>query len=449
MKHIRIREEMQRHHWAMLPQSLQAMLAALDGFELSAEDYTKFHAQTEEHKLNSVHNFGSVVEGSLYSSIKGSTGFLDIDGPIIPRATWFSDVSGLVSLDVLTSEFKALEKNEAVKTIVFVMDTPGGVVTGISDFTALVKASTKRTETFAWMAASAGYEVASATDKITVPPTGLTGSIGTVLGLTDRSEADAKRGIKHIEIVASQSPNKRPDATTAEGQKILQTLVDELASVFVSTVAINRGVSEETVLSTFGAGAVFAGERALSVGMVDAISDLDTFVKAFGENTSSLRGFGFSAASANNQGEPDMSEPAEKKTAAELRKEQPEAVAAIEAEATTAERDRLKSIEAVAAKFDNALPSVKTEAIKNINAKKYDADATPESVALGLMDVVAKAQVDAVDEFGEGRRANAVTAGKLSSATPPETDAEATEAEASKVRVTALCDAREASQKKE
>jgi len=444
MKPIKILEEAKRHHWAMLPESLEAIRSFLEGYDLDAKDHELFHALDKETKISSADSFGGRVDGSFYTSIKGNTGFLQIDGPIIPRATWFSEISGMVSLDVLTAEFKALEQDDKISTIVLVVDSPGGVITGVSDFAALVKASSKRTETFAWMAASAAYEIVSATDKITTPDTGLVGSIGTVLMLTDTRQADAKRGIQQIEIVSSQSPNKRPDPLTEAGREVLQTLVNEIADVFVSNVASNRGVSVDTVLSTFGAGAMFAAARAHGAGMIDSIMDLDTFIKSFGGHDGSLRGFGFSAEAANNQGEV-MSETIEAKTAETLRSEQPEAVTEIVTAAKTEERDRLKAIEAVAEKFDNALPSVKVEAVAYINANKYAPNATPETVALGLVDVIAKAQVDAVDAFGDERRASADIAGGVSTATPP-ADAEAADAEASEERSTALNAARKAEQ---
>ena len=446
MKPIKILEEAKRHHWAMLPESLEAIRSFLEGYDLNAKDHELFHALDKETKISSADSFGSRVDGSFYTSIKGNTGFLQIDGPIIPRATWFSEISGMVSLDVLTAEFKSLEQNDAIKTIVLVVDSPGGVITGVSDFAALVKASSKRTETFAWMAASAAYEIVSATDKITTPDTGLVGSIGTVLMLTDTRQADAKKGIQQIEIVSSQSPNKRPDPLTEKGREVLQTLVNEIADVFVSNVASNRDVTVDTVLETFGAGAVFAAARAHKAGMIDSIMDLDTFIKSFGADTNSLRGFGLSATVVNNQeGDHVMSETIKTKTAEVLRNEQPDAVAEIVTAAKTEERERLKTIEAVVVKFDNALPTVKAKAVEYINANKYAVDATPETVALGLVDIIAKAQVAAVDDFGEERRTSANIAGGMSTAVPSEDD-EAAEAAASEKRTIALCEARKAEQ---
>lgn len=445
MKPIKILEEVQRHHWAMTPESLRAMLSVLDDFDLNETDYQFFHALDKETKLLAVESFGRRDESSLYTSVKGRTGFLQVFGPIIPRATWFSETSGLVSLDVLTSEFKKLERSEEIDTVAFMADSPGGAVTGVSDFAALVKASSKRTEAFVWTAASAMYWIVSAVDKITISGAGMAGSIGTVLGVQDRREADAKRGIKNIEIVSSQSPNKRPDVATEEGRKVLQTLVNEITDVFVSVVAINRGVTVETVLETFGAGAMFAAARAHAAGMIDAVTDLDSFIESFGGNERSLRGFGPSVVTTDNQGENVMADEIKILTSETLRKEQPKAVAEIVAAAKTEERERLKAIEAVVIKFDNALPPVKAKAIEHINASKYAVDATPETVALGLVDVIAKAQVQAVDDFGEGRRANAVTAGKISGAVPSDGD-EVEEAKASEERTTALCKARKAEQ---
>ena len=68
---------------------------------------------------------------------------------------------------------------------------------------------------------------------------------------------------KTIEIVSSQSPNKRPDISTEEGRAKIQARVDELAEVFIAKVARNRGITAVDVVKNFGAGDVSVGQYAV------------------------------------------------------------------------------------------------------------------------------------------------------------------------------------------
>jgi ClpP class serine protease len=259
MKYPKIIAEIERTQWAITPEALHGIEKAVDK-GLTAEDYALFH------KSEAISDFDSekptIVDGK---------GLLVINGPIVPRAKAFTRASGLVAIDKLTSDFKALEADESVKEIRFLVDSPGGAVTGTSDFAQLIKASSKPTKAFiVGQAASAAYWIVSAADQIVASDTSISGSIGIVLTYDTIGE---KR-----QIVSAQSPDKRPDLETEKGRAVLQRQVNEVADVFVETVARNRGVSVDTVLKDFGRGASVVAKRALSVGMIDEISTINDFM---------------------------------------------------------------------------------------------------------------------------------------------------------------------------
>jgi ClpP class serine protease len=259
MKHPKIIAEIESTQWAITPEALQGILRAVET-GLTSEDYELFHKVAAPTDFKN--NFPLVVEG---------TGILVVNGPIIPRADALSQSSGIVSIDQLTKDFKALEANEKVKEIRFIVDSPGGALTGISDFAQLVKASAKPTSSFiVGQAASAAYWIVSATDRIVASNTSQSGSLGIV------SVHDGEKTGR--EIVSSQSPNKRPDLDTKEGRAVVQQVVNELADVFVETVADNREVSVDKVLSDFGQGGMVVAKRALAVGMIDEIATIDEFM---------------------------------------------------------------------------------------------------------------------------------------------------------------------------
>jgi len=274
MKYPKILAEISSNQWAITPEALNGILSALNG-ELSAEDYRLFHAVSQEQKEAFASEAGSRPEGTRFTRIDGKNGFLFIDGPIIPRSSGISDISGLTSISQLTKEWIALESNESIETIVGVFDTPGGAVAGVSDFAKLVQASEKNTIAFVFgNAASAGYWIASAFKTIVSSDTGLVGSIGVVMTVvvTDNDRI--------VEIVSSQSPFKRDNVKTKAGRERAKTIVDDLADVFIGSVAEFRGVKPAKILNSYGKGAMVVAARAKKAGMIDAISTLRDLIES-------------------------------------------------------------------------------------------------------------------------------------------------------------------------
>jgi ClpP class serine protease len=445
MHRAKLIEEITRHAWAITEPALDAILSVVDGEDLSDDKYALFHARAEEQRVNCDDQFGKRVPGSYYSSIDNGVGYMMIDGPIIPRATLFSDVSGMVSVSALTSEFMALQKNPSVHTIALLMDSPGGAVTGISDFASLVRASEKPTIGFTWMAASAAYWIVAATDTIVSSETGIVGSIGAVMSMVDTTEADRKKGIRTIEIVSSQSPFKRVNVDTPEGYAVKQKFVDDLAEVFVGSVAMDRGVSREKVLSDFGQGGLKVAAEAASIGMVDKVMSLGEFI-AFTQDRNNQHSFAGGMVSRQASISAEAEEKTEKiemeKTPEQIAAEEKamnEKIAAAKLEAAEGERARIKAIESLNDGFASALPSVKEKVSAEIDRLKFEDGATPESVSMKLLPIVAIAQVGSVEDAGKGRREASAIAGKIN-ANAPEDNAGASEVE-SKGRVNKLVEA--------
>lgn len=397
-----IAAEILKRQWMILPASLRAMLSVLDGDKLSADDYKKFHAVQKDIKLKAFSQFGSAVDDTHYSYRRNNVGVLVVDGPIIPRATWFSNMSGMVSLDQLEAEMRAFEEDTTIDHIVGVFDTPGGAVTGLADFTdALKSLQTPTTAYTLGMMASAGYFIGSGFNQIVSAADGLVGSIGTVLTLQDDTEAMKKRGLASVEIVSSQSPNKRPDLAQPEGRAVLQTLVDDLADVFVDTVARNRAVNREDVLENYGQGAMLIASKAVDVGMIDSVSTLEKLITSV-EKIPQKSGFKKRLTSVGSTAEDNMSKENDL-TADERQAEIDAAVKKAQQQAVAAERNRLTEIDALAAKFANDTPSVVKAVNEHIAKAKQDPEATAGSVAVELIDVAQAARTVAVGNYAKNK----------------------------------------------
>lgn len=209
---------------------------------------------------------------------EGNTAVINITGPIFRYANIFTEISGATSVSsILKSITEATDPANGVDLLVFNFDTPGGEATEIASLAELIHGLEIKTVGYVGaMAASAGYWLASATDEIVIGSTGMVGSIG-VIGTFHREGDEEKE--RTIEIISSQSPDKRIDVSTDDGRAKMQVMIDKMADVFINDVAKYRGVSPETVILNFGQGGLKIGAEAVESGMADRIGLLESVLK--------------------------------------------------------------------------------------------------------------------------------------------------------------------------
>lgn len=255
-------------HWAILPESLTQMM--------------EIAARTMDEPITTIEaleaKIGKQITDTGGVTLRDGVATISVSGPLFRYANLFTMLSGATSYETLSTDLQQALDNSQVRSIILSIDSPGGEVNGNAELSQMVYDARGRKPIVAYishMGASAAYWLASAAQEVVVDPTSLVGSIGTVISIADRSAADAAKGVKTIEIVSSQSPKKRMAATSSEGQSALQTIVDDIASVFVEAVARNRGVSVDTVLSEFGQGGVLVGAAAVDQGLADRLGSYE------------------------------------------------------------------------------------------------------------------------------------------------------------------------------
>jgi capsid assembly protease len=216
---------------------------------------------------------------------RGNVAIIPVTGPIMRYASFFSRISGATSIQELALDFQNALDNPDISTILFEMDSPGGAVSGVQEFAEQVYAARGQKNIIAYasgMMASAAYWIGSAADTVYVSKTAIVGSIGVVTTL----QKGQKEG--EIEIVSSQSPNKRPNLETEEGVASVQVILDDLASVFIEAVSRNREVTADQVVSDFGAGGVFVGKKAVRSGLADGMGEMEALIEK--SNLGKLKG---------------------------------------------------------------------------------------------------------------------------------------------------------------
>jgi ClpP class serine protease len=216
---------------------------------------------------------GRPLQNTRSVTLRGSTAIVPVTGPIFRYANLMTEISGATSLDMLAKDFTAALDNPTVSAIVLDINSPGGQVTGISEFAALVRAATKPVVAYVdGMAASAAYWIAAAASDVVMSKSAMAGNVGAVLTI------DKRKDPTKAEIVSSQSPNKRPDAETDSGLAQIQSMIDGIAQVFIEDVAIFRGKTPDQVINDWNGGAVFIGAEAVARGLADRVGTMEEVI---------------------------------------------------------------------------------------------------------------------------------------------------------------------------
>lgn len=315
---------------------------------------------------------GRPLDNTHAVSVRDGVATIPVDGPLFKRADFFSAISGATTYEQIATDLTAALEDPKVSAIILAIDSPGGEVTGVSELAQLIRAATERKPVIAHiegLGASAAYWLAAAATEVVTGDTGILGSIGVRMTITDRRDADSAKGTKVHDIVSSQSPSKASDPATEGGRARIQATVDALAGVFIGEVARYRGVTEETVLSQFGQGGVLVGADAVTAGLADRVASYEVVLAGLAGRPP--RSSATYRPGATHHQESRM----EKLTAEQLAAEYPEFVAACRAEGATAERDRIVAIE--------SLPHTGHEAL--VAAAKKDPTLTAGHVAQQIL----------------------------------------------------------------
>ncbi|MFW6334435.1 MAG: signal peptide peptidase SppA [Desulfosalsimonas sp.] len=125
------------------------------------------------------------------------------------------------------------------------------------------------------VAASGGYYVASAADRIMSNPGTITGSIGVMMEYANFRELLEKIGVYPVKITSGQykdigSPLRE---MKSEEKELLQDFVDGVHLQFVEDVAEGRKIKREKV-AEIADGRIFTGETAMDLGLVDRMGNL-------------------------------------------------------------------------------------------------------------------------------------------------------------------------------
>lgn len=206
----------------------------------------------------------------------GSVAVVAIRGPIVRYDSWFTMIFGGTSVEWLNQQVRELASDEAVGSILFDVDSPGGTISGLPELAATIRAARELkavstvTNDFN---CSAAYWVSCQADEMSSTPEGLTGSIGIFTEHWDISRMLEAEGIGHEFIQAGRFKTEGSEFAplTDEAREHVQGLVEDGYGLFLTDVAKGRGVTAAKVREDYGEGRVFAAKEAKAKGLIDRI----------------------------------------------------------------------------------------------------------------------------------------------------------------------------------
>lgn len=188
------------------------------------------------------------------------------------------DIQG-ISSEKYIQYIQDLKDDDDIKAVVLRINSPGGSANASDQILyelQQLKQKKPLIVSFGDYAASGGYYIAMAGDRIFSEPNTITGSIGVFSMIPDFKKLANKNGVRS-DVVATNANSSMisPINGITEGTKtMLQKQVNQIYKRFVYFVTKNRNKTFEQI-DQVGSGRVWSGTRAKEIGLVDALGGLN------------------------------------------------------------------------------------------------------------------------------------------------------------------------------
>lgn len=201
------------------------------------------------------------------------------------------DKIAVIEITGVITDSKAINKEiieygerDDIKAVILRIDSPGGGVGPSQEIYREVKKLKNKKKVIASMgsvAASGGYYIAAASDKIFANPGTLTGSIGVIMEFANAEELLSKIGVKGYVVKSGEykdigSPIRKMKDNE---KKLLQSVIDNVHEQFVQVVSENRGIKIDDAKG-IADGRIFTGEQAKKLNLVDELGNLQDTIDA-------------------------------------------------------------------------------------------------------------------------------------------------------------------------
>ncbi|HEV2112351.1 MAG TPA: signal peptide peptidase SppA, partial [Gammaproteobacteria bacterium] len=235
------------------------------------------------HSFNSIEyrQYLEAVDGDAHVMGGDRVGVVVAEGDIMDG----DQPPGAIGGDSTSELIRQARYDDSVKALVLRVDSPGGSSFAsdliLREIQLTKEAGKPVVVSMGNVAASGGYWISMAGDRIFASPSTITGSIGIFGMLPTFQDSLAKIGV-HTDGVGTTKFSDAFDLTrsmTPEMKQAFQLSIDHGYQQFITKVAKNRHMKLEDV-DAIAQGRVWAGSDAKRLGLVDAYGDLDDAVQA-------------------------------------------------------------------------------------------------------------------------------------------------------------------------
>lgn len=199
-------------------------------------------------------------------------------------------VSGVIMESQKTlRELKEFEEDTSIKAVIMRINSPGGAVgpsQEIHDAVLRVRKTKPVVASFESLAASGGFYVAVACEKIISNAGSLTGSIGVIMDFANLSELYKWAKVDRYNLKSGKFKDVGSESRpmTPEEKELMQGLIGNVYEQFLKAVADGRHLPVEKV-RPIADGRVLTGEQAFQNGLVDKLGGIDVAVDTVKELT--------------------------------------------------------------------------------------------------------------------------------------------------------------------
>ncbi|MBE7214564.1 signal peptide peptidase SppA [Shewanella benthica] len=253
-------------------------LASAEAFRLEMIDTVGKAADGNSYKQVSLYDYQSLMSTQADLFIEDTVGIIVAKGTILNG----NQPAGQIGGESTSQLLRKARFDDKVKAVVLRVDSPGGSAFASEqirqEVLALKTAGKPVVVSMGSYAASGGYWISASADYIYATPTTLTGSIGIFGMITTFEDSLSSLGIHTDGVATSQWAGiSVAKGLTPEIKSVIQRHIERGYHDFISLVAKERDMSLEEV-DAIAQGRVWSGRKALELGLIDELGDLDKAV---------------------------------------------------------------------------------------------------------------------------------------------------------------------------
>jgi len=226
----------------------------LDEHIINIDEYNEtLKTDSQKEKVAILYASGTIVEGDGFDGIQSKT---------------------------YVKAIRDIANNDNIKALVLRINSPGGSANASDEILYELQELKKKMPvvvSFGDVAASGGYYIAQASDKIFAQPNTITGSIGVFGMIPNGKKLFNNLGFDFDEVSTNANSDQLKSLTTPLSSTAKNTIYKSIVltyNKFVNHVATNRKLTYEQV-DKIGEGRVWSGKRAKEIGLVDSFGNLN------------------------------------------------------------------------------------------------------------------------------------------------------------------------------